>query len=248
MAIPINATDTVGEDTEIVPWANIGIIVVNFLVFFYELSLSGGALNKFFLSYSLVPCEYTNHCSVYAGTPTPFWLTLFSSMFMHAGWAHILGNMLFLYVFGNHVERSMGHWRYLVFYVLCGLGASALEIATAVNSNVPGLGASGAIAGVLAGFLVLYPTARIGSLVSLGFIYIPARIPAFVFIGFWFFYQLFNGVAALNATSSHAAGGVAYWAHIGGFITGAVLVRLFTPSDRVDQLRAVHDRALPLSP
>ena len=127
MAIPINATDTVGEDTEIVPWANIGIIVVNFLVFFYELSLSGGALNKFFLSYSLVPCEYTNHCSVYAGTPTPFWLTLFSSMFMHAGWAHILGNMLFLYVFGNHVERSMGHWRYLVFYVLCGLGASALE-------------------------------------------------------------------------------------------------------------------------
>ncbi len=245
MAIPINATDTTGEDTDIMPLANIGIIVVNFLVFFYELALRSGALNKFFLDYGLVPCEYTNHCAAYAGTPHPFWLTLFSSMFMHAGWAHILGNMVFLFVFGNHVERSMGAWRYLVFYLLCGLGASTLEIATAVNSNVPGLGASGAIAGVLAGFLVLYPGAKIGSLISLGFIYIPARIPAWVFIGFWFLYQLVNGVAALNATGSHAAGGVAYWAHVGGFITGALLVRLFSSSDRVDQLRAAHVRALP---
>jgi membrane associated rhomboid family serine protease len=168
-------------------------------------------------------------------------------MFMHAGWAHILGNMLFLLVFGNHVERSMGHWRYLVFYFLCGLGASALEIATAVNSNVPGLGASGAIAGVLAGFLVLYPTARIGSLVPIGIIYFPLRIPAWVFIGLWFLYQFVNGVMALNSTGSQAQGGVAYWAHVGGFITGALLVRLFSSSDRVDQMRVTHDQALPFA-
>ncbi|HEX8918744.1 MAG TPA: rhomboid family intramembrane serine protease [Chloroflexota bacterium] len=243
MAIPINATDTSGE-TDIMPLANIGLIVVNFLVFFYELAQTSGALNKFFLDYSLVPCEYTNHCAAYAGTPHPFWLTLFSSMFLHAGWAHILGNMLFLFVFGNHVERSMGHVRYLAFYVLCGLGASVLEIATAVNSSVPGLGASGAIAGVLAGFLVLYPGAKIGSLISLGFIYIPARIPAWVFIGLWFLYQLGNGVATISSTST-SAGGVAYWAHVGGFITGALLVRVFSSSDLVDQLRMSHERALP---
>ena len=239
MALPLNAVDT-GDDTDIVPWANIGLIVANFLVFFYELSLSGGALTKFFHDFSLVPCEYTGHCAAYAGTPHPFWLTLFSSMFMHAGWAHILGNMLFLFVFGNHVERSMGHARYLGFYLLCGLGASALEIATAVNSNVPGLGASGAIAGVLAGFLVLYPAAKIGSLLPLGILYVPVRIPAWVFIGFWFLYQFFNGVAALNATGSQAAGGVAYWAHVGGFITGALLVRLFSSSSRVQLVGASH--------
>jgi membrane associated rhomboid family serine protease len=221
------------------------LIIVNFLVFFYELALGSGALNKFFLDYSLVPCEYTNHCAAYAGTPHPFWLTLFSSMFLHAGWAHILGNMLFLFVFGNHVERSMGHVRYLVFYFVCGLGASALEIATAVNSNVPGLGASGAIAGVLAGFLVLYPRSRIGSLIPIGFLYFPARIPAWVFIGFWFLYQLVNGVAALNSTAGSAAGGVAYWAHVGGFFTGVVLIRLFSQSDRVQQLQTLH--AQPLS-
>jgi membrane associated rhomboid family serine protease len=242
MALPLDAVDT-GDDSQIVPLANIGIIVVNFLVFFYELSLGSGALNKFFLDLSLVPCEYTNHCAAYAGTPHPFWLTLFSSMFLHAGWAHILGNMLFLFVFGNHVERSMGHIRYLAFYILCGLGASVLEIATAVNSTVPGLGASGAIAGVLAGFLVLYPASRIGSLIPIGFLYIPARIPAWVFIGFWFLYQLANGVATLTSMST-SAGGVAYWAHVGGFITGALLVRVFSQSDRVQSLQASHAQAV----
>jgi membrane associated rhomboid family serine protease len=239
MAIPLDAVGT-DDDTRIIPWANIGIIVVNFLVFFYELSLGSSALNKFFLDFSLVPCEYTSRCLAYSGTPHPFWVTLFSSMFLHAGWAHILGNMLFLFVFGNHVERSMGHWRYLAFYFLCGLGASALEIATAVNSSLPGLGASGAIAGVLAGFLILYPMARIGSLIGIGFLYLPARIPAWVFIGFWFLYQLVNGVAALNSTASSATGGVAYWAHVGGFVTGIVLVRLFSQPDRVQQMRALH--------
>jgi membrane associated rhomboid family serine protease len=244
VVIPYNAIDT--NDAEaIVPWTNIGLIVLNFLVFFYELAVgaTGGddALSSFVQNYALVPCEYTARCAVAAGTPVPLWITLFTSMFLHGGWSHILGNMVYLFVFGNHVERSMGHVRYLAFYLLCGLGASALEIATAVDSNLPGLGASGAIAGVLGGFLVLYPTSRIGTLIPLGFLVFPARIYAWVFIAFWFVLQLFSGIASLS-TDAAAAGGVAYWAHVGGFLTGVLLIRPFTVPDRVRQLQSYHTR------
>jgi membrane associated rhomboid family serine protease len=242
--IPYNAIDT--DDAEaIVPWTNIGLIVLNFLVFFYELAVgaTGGddALSSLVQNYALVPCEYTARCAVAAGTHVPLWITLFTSMFLHGGWSHILGNMVYLFVFGNHVERSMGHLRYLAFYLLCGLGANALEIATAVDSNLPGLGASGAIAGVLGGFLVLYPTSRIGTLIPLGFLVFPARIYAWVFIAFWFVLQLFSGIASLSADAA-AAGGVAYWAHVGGFLTGVLLIRPFTLADRVRQLQSYHTR------
>ena len=227
------------DPEQIVPWVNYGLIGLNFLVFFYELFLGsqgGGVFNNFILANSVVPCEYTNHCAAYPGTPHPFWITLFTSMFLHAGWAHILGNMLFLYVFGNHIERSMGHARYLPFYLLCGLGANFLEIATAANSNLPGLGASGAIAGVLAGYLVLYPSSRVGALIG----FLPLRVPAWLFIAGWFLIQLFDGVMSLSDT---AAGGVAYWAHVGGFVTGLALIRVFTQRHRVQQLRAYHARS-----
>jgi membrane associated rhomboid family serine protease len=240
--IPYAASDT--DDAEaIIPWTNLGLIAVNFLVFFYELAVGGSggddALSSLVQNYGLVPCEYTAHCAVAAGTPAPLWITLFTSMFLHAGWAHILGNMLYLFVFGNHVERSMGHLRYLVFYLLCGLGANALEIATATDSSLPGLGASGAIAGVLGGFLVLYPTSRIGTLIPLGFLAFPARIYAWVFIALWFLLQLFSGIASLG-TDAASAGGVAYWAHVGGFLTGVLLIRPFTVPDRVRQLQGYH--------
>jgi membrane associated rhomboid family serine protease len=240
--IPYNAIGT--DDAEaIVPWTNIGLIVVNFLVFFLELAVgaTGGdnALASFIQNYGLVPCDFTGHCAVAAGTASPLWITLFTSMFLHGGWAHILGNMVYLFVFGNHVERSMGHARYLAFYLLCGLGANALEIATAVDSSVPGLGASGAIAGVLGGYLVLYPTSRIGTLIPLGFLVFPARIYAWVFISFWFLLQLFDGLGSLGANAA-SDGGVAYWAHVGGFITGLLLIRPFTVPDRVRQLQAYH--------
>jgi membrane associated rhomboid family serine protease len=232
------------DDAEaVMPWTNIGLIVVNFLVFFYELAIgvNGGddALNSFVSNFGLVPCEYTAHCSIAAGTPAPLWITLFTSMFLHASWTHILGNMVYLFVFGNHVERSMGHLRYLAFYLLCGLGANALEIATAVDSNLPGLGASGAIAGVLGGYLVLYPTSRIGTLIPLGFLFFPARIYAWVFIVFWFLLQLFYGLASVDGNDA-AAGGVAYWAHVGGFLTGLILIRPFSMPSRVQQLRTFH--------
>jgi membrane associated rhomboid family serine protease len=162
-------------------------------------------------------------------------------MSLHGGWAHILGNMLYLFVFGNHVERSMGHVRYLAFYLLCGLGANALEIATAVDSNVPGLGASGAIAGALGGYLLLYPTSRIGTLIPLGVLVFPACIYAWVLILGWVLLQLAFGFASVSDATA-GAGGVAYWAHVGGFITGVLLIRPFTVPSRVSQMRALHAR------
>jgi membrane associated rhomboid family serine protease len=215
-------------------------------VFFYELAVGAegdGPLNRFINGFSLVPCEYTSHCALYPGTPSPFWLTLFTSMFLHGGWAHILGNMLFLWVFGGHVERSMGHLRYLLFYFACGLGASALEIATAATSNLPGLGASGAIAGVLAAYLLLFPTSKVRTLLPISFFLIPVRLPAWVLIIGWFLLQLVSGIASLSPDAGAAAGGVAYWAHVGGFLTGAVLVWPLRQPDRVAQLRAYHGRA-----
>ena len=235
--IPYSADD-VPDPTRATPVVTVGLIALNFLVFFYELSLGAqGTLDHFLFAYSLVPCEYTNQCAAYAGTPSPFWITLFSSMFLHAGWAHILGNMVFLFVFGIHVERSMGAWRYLVFYLICGLGANALEIVTSVGSNLPGLGASGAISGVLAGYLVLYPSSHVRTLIPLGFFFWVARIPAWVFIGVWFLMQILFGLASVSTVSS---GGVAYAAHVGGFVTGLLLVRLFAHESRVSRMRVYH--------
>lgn len=224
------------------PYVNLTLIVVNFLVFFYELSLQAqgqSVLNGFITQYGLVPCEYTTRCPVVPGGPSPWWLTIFTSMFMHAGWLHILGNMVFLFVFGDNIENSMGHLRYVVFYLLSGIGANALEIWTAVGSRVPGLGASGAIAGVLGAYLMLYPRSRVGTLIPITFIFIPVRLPAWVLIGFWFVSQLFTGVMAISSRVV-ATGGVAYWAHVGGFITGSVLIWLFRHPERVGRMRARH--------
>jgi len=243
--LPI-ATSERDEPLQIIPWTNYGLIAANFFVFFYELAVnSQGAaqLDRFILDYSLVPCEYTAHCAVYPGTPIPFWLTLFTSMFLHGGWIHILGNMLFLWVFGSHIERSMGHLRYLAFYLACGLGASALGIAMAPTSNVPGLGASGAIAGVLAAYLLLYPTSTVNTLLPISRILIPIRLPAWLLIAGWFLLQLISGVASLDPNAATGLGNVAYWAHIGGFLTGAGLVWLFQRSDYVSQLREYQRQA-----
>ena len=237
MAIPIRAEDA-DDPTRAFPIATVGLIVVNFLVFFYELSLGGPQLESFVTGYSLVPCEYSGQCAIQPGTPPVLWLTLFTSMFLHGGWDHILGNMLFLYVFGIHVERSMGPLRYLAFYFLCGLGADAAEIASSLSSNVPGLGASGAISGVLAAYLLMYPNSHIKSLLPIGIFFWAARIPAWVFIGLWFLYQLFENIVTFGDVTS--GGGVAYSAHVGGFITGLVLVKLFAPADRVERMRPLH--------
>lgn len=231
------------EPGHVFPYINIGLIVVNFLVFFYELALEAqgtSVFNGFIVHYGLVPCEYTAHCAPYAGTPAPFEVTLLTSMFMHGGWLHILGNMLYLWVFGDNIENSMGHVRYLIFYLLCGLAANGLEIVTAAGSQVPGIGASGAIAGVLGAYLMLYPAARIKAIIPIGFIPIPARLPAWVLIGFWFILQFISGVAVLSNKAAQAQGGVAYWAHVGGFAAGAILIWVFRQKHRVEPLQAYH--------
>ncbi len=233
--IPVGSRD-VRDPTNALPIVTIGLILANFLVFFRELAVPQAQVESFFNAWALIPCEYTSQCAVFPGTPTPFWLTLFTSMFLHAGWDHILGNMLFLGVFGIHVERSMGPLRYLAFYLICGLGANALEIVTSMGSNVPGLGASGAIAGVLAGYLLTYPRSHIDVLLPLGFLAWPGRVPAWVFIGGWFLYQL--ALSVISFGDLGGGGGVAYSAHVGGFVTGVVLVRLFSLPDRVASLRA----------
>jgi len=236
--IPYKADD-VADPTDALPVVTIGLIAVNFLVFFYELVVAAqGQLDAFLNAYSLVPCEFSGQCSAYAGTPWPFWLTLVSSMFLHAGWAHILGNMLFLFVFGTHVERSMGSLRYLAFYLACWMAANAAEILTALGSTLPGLGASGAISGVLAAYLRLYPGSRIRTLIPFGIFFWRTNVPAWAFIAGWFLLQLFYGLASISDVN---AGGVAYSAHVGGFVAGLLLVPLFVQPARVDRLRAYHD-------
>ena len=233
--IPVGSRD-VRDPTNALPIVTIGLVLANFLVFLYELALPPAEIESFINAFGLVPCEFTGDCAVYPGTPTPFWITLFTSMFIHAGWDHILGNMLFLGVFGIHVERSMGRLRFLGFYLVCGVGASALEIFTSMGSSVPGIGASGAIAGVLAGYLLLYPSSHIDVLLPLGKFAWPARVPAWIFIGGWFLYQLALSVVSVGDVSGRE--GIAYSAHVGGFITGLALVRLFSLPDRVARLRA----------
>jgi membrane associated rhomboid family serine protease len=228
--------------TRTLPYVNIGIIVVNFLVFFYELTLNTQApfrglseLDRWFYDWGAIPACVSDSLGLktnvnprdlaaYCGGQHAL-LTVFTSMFMHAGWLHILGNMLFLWVFGDNVEDALGHVRYLVFYLVVGLAATATQIALSMNDLVPGIGASGAIAGVMGAYLVMYPRARIAVFMPLFFFLGAPYIPAAALIGIWFLMQLFTGVASLGQAAGDS--GVAWWAHVGGFLAGLLLVNLF---------------------
>jgi membrane associated rhomboid family serine protease len=197
------------------PVVTIGLIVMNALVFFYELSQQH-RLDVFIDAWALTPSELVEH-------PVRGAVPLFTSMFLHGGWMHLLGNMLYLWIFGDNVEDRMGRARFLVFYVLCGVAAALAHVALSPRSEVPTLGASGAIAGVLGGYILLYPRARVLAIIPI-FIFIRMMyVPAVLFLAFWFVLQLFNGAATLGSDGP----GVAYWAHAGGFVAGFVLVKLF---------------------
>jgi membrane associated rhomboid family serine protease len=161
----------------------------------------------------------------------PAWYTPLTSMFMHGGWLHLIGNMWFLWIFGNNVEDSMGHARFLVFYLLCGLAAAAVQTYTDPGSIVPMVGASGAIGGVMGGYVLLYPRVHVHMLVFLGFIVTTVAVPAVFMLGYWFVLQLLSGWASIGAEG----GGVAFWAHVGGFVAGAVLVLLFRDPRLLDR-------------
>ena len=165
----------------------------------------------------------------------PHWYTPLSSMFLHGGWLHLIGNMWFLWLFGNNVEDSMGHGRYLVFYLLCGLAAASAQTLVNPNSAIPMVGASGAISGVMGAYIVLYPRVRIHMLIFLGFFITRAVVPAYVMLGYWLLLQIVGGLPALAEES----GGVAFWAHAGGFLAGAVLVLVFRDDDLVARHRAL---------
>lgn len=151
------------------------------------------------------------------------WFTVLSSMFMHGSWLHIIGNMWFLWVFGNNVEDAMGHGRFLVFYLLCGIAAAALQMALTNNPAIPMVGASGAIGGVMGAYVLLYPRVRVHLLVILGFFVTTIAVPAFFMLGYWFLLQLLGGFTAVGSKG----GGVAFWAHVGGFVAGAAMVPIF---------------------
>ena len=192
------------------PAVTYGLIALNVLFFFVE--LNGG--DSFIQQWAVVPRRLT-------ANPAADFPTIFTSMFMHGGWLHLLGNMLYLWIFGDNVEDNFGHVKFLVFYLLCGVAATLAQIMFSANSNVPNLGASGAIAGVLGAYIVMFPRGQVK--VMMGRAIIP--MPALVVIGFWIVLQLISGVGSISQAAD--TGGVAYMAHIGGFVAGLVLTFLF---------------------
>ncbi len=200
------------------PYICILLIFFNGLVFLYQLSL-GRQLVRFFYAFGVVPnyffhFGYWDNFGLVGGS-----IPIFSSMFMHGGWLHFLGNMLYLWVFGDNVEDRLGHFRFLIFYLFCGVAAALLHIFTNPSSTVPTVGASGAIAGVLGAYVVFFPGARVLTLVPILFFFQLIELPALIFLGFWFIMQFFSGALSL---ASHQVGGTAWWAHIGGFAAGVI--------------------------
>jgi len=209
------------------PYVNLAIIIANFLVFFYELSL-GNEVDSFLRDWGVVPRFVTDYFDNPGDYPLRVLFTPITAMFIHGGWFHILGNMIFLWVFGDNVEDAIGHVSYLFFYLLAGIAAATAQIWVDSNSALPMVGASGAIAGVLGAYVVLYPRATIAAVIF-PFFFWAFPVPAFVLIGLWFFIQLLNGAASIG-TAVGASEGVAWWAHIGGFLAGLVLVWAFRGS------------------
>ncbi len=228
------------ERSRSVPYVNVAIIVANLIVFVYEVALSQQTyigrvteLDRFIFDWGNIPaCTFDafgwdrnlagTSANVCNNQPHPAW-TIVSAMFMHGSWLHILGNMLFLWIFGDNVEDAMGHALYAIFYVVVGAAGALTHGITDPNALTPAIGASGAIAGVMGAYIVLYPRATVATLIF----FVPFPVPAFMLIGFWFVSQLFSGFSSLGVDAVGAGGGVAYFAHIGGFMAGALLVNVF---------------------
>src|SRR5436190_522864 len=209
------------------PVVTISIIALNVLVFVYELSL-GRAVDAFTLYYGLVPAAFS-------------WTNVFTSMFLHGSFLHVAGNMLYLWIFGDNVEDRMGHGRFLVFYLLCGVAAALAQTVTAPESAIPMVGASGAIAGVMGAYFVLYPKSRIVTLVTLFIFFQVIEVPAILFLGIWFIMQFVSGLGSIvTVARGQSAGGVAFWAHVAGFVAGISGVVVFRRPER-QRVKWWHD-------
>lgn len=204
--------------TRRLPIITIVLIAANVLIFLYENTLSERALSDLIMSAGVIPFQVTQDLGPGVARD------MITSMFLHGGWFHLIGNMLYLWIFGNNIEDTLGPIRFTVFYLLCGVLATLAQVASGPNARVPTIGASGAIAGVLGAYLVLFPQARVLSVVFVFYFIRFVEIPAIIVLGFWFVLQFFNGLAALSMPTM---GGIAYFAHIGGFVAGVVLIFIF---------------------
>ena len=233
--------------TELTPVLTLGIIALNVLVWLFvegagapeslarsvcQLGLIPGEVLRTVPSGTVVPLGDHLQCVL---TDAPSWRTLLTSMFLHGGWLHLIGNMWFLWVFGNNIEDSMGHTRFIVFYLLCGVAAAATQMFVDPRSAVPMIGASGAISGVMGAYVLLYPRVRVHTFVTLGFFLTTVTLPAYVMLGYWFLMQLLFGAVG---TASGMHGGTAFWAHVGGFVAGLVLIKLFANAEYLERRRA----------
>jgi membrane associated rhomboid family serine protease len=215
--------------TTIAPVVTWVLITINVAVFLYQISLSPSAAQLFVYQFGATPAVVFGTKSLPAQfSAIPPLMSIFTSMFLHGGWMHLVGNMWFLWIFGNNIEEAMGHARYLAFYLICGILASVSHVFASPSSAIPSIGASGAIAGVLGAYIMLYPRARVWTLIFLGFFIRLMYLPAGVILGFWILLQFINGSMG---TGRQDTGGVAFWAHIGGFIAGILLVGLFKKRD-----------------
>ncbi len=204
------------------PLINVLLIIVNVLAFLYEIQMNPSTLKGFIFTWGLIPVDFLSD-------PSVMWTTIFTAMFLHRGWFHIINNLWVLFIFGDNVEERMGSFRYLLFYLLSGMAAGLLQVYVLSTSSTPMIGASGAIAGVLGAYLILFPRSRIASIVPIFIIFTLVEIPAFIYLIFWFFSQLYSG---LFAVQGGGGSGIAWWAHIGGFIFGVLMVSFFARKKR----------------
>lgn len=222
--------------TTIAPVVTVGIVALNVLAWLLiEGAGVGRAVDAAVCNYGLIPGEVLQRVPPGSGVEmapgafcavdaSPQYWTVLTSMFMHGGWMHLIGNMVFFWVFGNNIEDAMGHVRFALFYLLCGVTAAATQVLITPDSTVPMVGASGAISGILGAYLILYPRVRVHAWVFLGFYVTSIAIPAYIMLGYWIVLQVLSSLSALG---SRASGGTAFFAHIGGFVAGLVLIRLF---------------------
>lgn len=212
------------------PLVTVLLILANVLVFLFEMSLPDRGLRQLVFEFGVVPLRtvaapFDPHVSA----PEAI-LPFFTSMFLHGGWMHLIGNMWFLWIFGDNVEDRLGSLRYFMFYLICGLGAAVVHVLVNLRSTVPTVGASGAIAGVLGAYFVLFPGSRVLTLVPFLFLW-TVRLPAVIMIGYWFLIQILSGSASLAV---QVEGGTAWWAHVGGFLLGLLLIRRMLPRRRAE--------------
>jgi len=215
----------IGDDNEHsgIAFVTIALIVLNVVAFLNEINRPEQAVQAFIFAWGVVPREYAAGTDLPPLIPLPYWSTILTSMFLHGGWGHLGGNMLFLWIFGDNIEHRLGHVRFVVFYLGCGLAASLAHIFFNSGSIVPAVGASGAISGVLGGYLLMFPRNRVYVLTWVGVV----GVPALFMLGLWILTQFINGVGSIAVTDETGGGGVAYMAHIGGFVAGLVLAPLF---------------------